>query len=81
MKARHGLFLAWERPMQRRALTDWPQTEDQEMRMRSLALLLTTTALGGSHVLPNAKGKRRVAPCFRDGNWISAEKMQRWRHG
>jgi pimeloyl-ACP methyl ester carboxylesterase len=26
-------------------------------------------------------GKRRVAPYFRDGNWISTEKMQRWRHG
>jgi enoyl-CoA hydratase/carnithine racemase len=67
--------------MQRPALTDRPQTEDKEMRMRSLALLLTTTAPGASHVLPHATGKRRVAPYFRDGNWISAEKMQRWRHG
>jgi hypothetical protein len=62
------------------------------MRMRSLALLLTTTALGASpglaqnveqvkpvfeHVLPNAKGKCLVAPYFRDGNRISAQKMER----
>jgi hypothetical protein len=62
------------------------------MRMRSLALLLTTTALEAppglaqnveqvkpvfEHVLPNAKGKRLVAPYFRDGNWISAQKMER----
>jgi hypothetical protein len=60
--------------------------------MRSLALLLTTTALWASpglaqsveqvkpvseHVLSNAKGKRLVAPYFRDGNWLSAPKMQR----
>jgi hypothetical protein len=61
------------------------------MRMRSLALLLITTALGASpglgqnveqvkpvfeHVLPKAKGKRLVAPYFRDGHWISAQKME-----
>jgi hypothetical protein len=62
------------------------------MRMRSLALLLTATALGASpelaqnveqvkpvfeHVLPNAKGKGLVARYFRDCNWISAQKMER----
>jgi hypothetical protein len=62
------------------------------MRMRSLALLLTATALRASpalaqnveqvkpvfeHVLPNAKGKRLVAPYFRDSHWISAQKMER----
>jgi signal transduction histidine kinase len=29
------------------------------------------------HVLPNAKGKRLAAPNFRDGNWISIQKMHR----
>ena len=29
------------------------------------------------HVLPNAKGKRLAAPNFRNGNWISVQKMQR----
>jgi len=53
-----------------------PKHEGKEMRIRSLALLLITTALGASpvlaqnveqvkpvfeHVLPNAKGKRMVA--------------------
>jgi hypothetical protein len=64
----------------------------KEMRMHSIALLLTTTELESSpgpaqnveqvkpafgHVLSGAKGKRLVAPCFRDGNWISAGKMER----
>jgi hypothetical protein len=66
------------------------------MRMRSLALPLTTTALGAApglaqnvdqvkpvfeHVLPNANGKRLVAPYFREGNWISPQKMKSSRHG
>jgi quercetin dioxygenase-like cupin family protein len=53
-----------------------PKHEDKEMRMRSLAMLLITTALGATpglaqnaeqvkpvfeHVLPNVKGKRMVA--------------------
>jgi quercetin dioxygenase-like cupin family protein len=53
-----------------------PKHEDKEMRMRSLAMVLITTALGASpglaqnveqvkpvfeHVLPNVKGKRMVA--------------------